>query len=119
MVTDRYLLFVEYFNTGKFMSAQTTLDEDWIEENGERKNFLGGLIQAAVSLYHVTNGNAMGASKIWIKAKNMLTPYAPRKEGIDLEKLFKDMDELYANMQEGLTDLDYMKRVPKIEYSDQ
>lgn len=98
------------------MSAQTTLDEDWIEEEGERKNFLGGLIQVSVSLYHVTNGNPQGAPKIWQKARGMLEPYGPKKEGINLEKLFKDMDEFYANISDQMSDLDYMKRAPKIEF---
>ncbi len=114
--SDRYLLFIEYFNTGKFMSAQTTLDEDWIEENSERKNFLGGLIQVSVALYHLTNGNPQGAPKIWLKARAMLEPYGKTMEGIDLVQLFKDMDELFATSNEQMTDLDHMKRVPKISF---
>ena len=114
--SDRFLLFIEYFNTGKFMSAQTTLDEDWIEETGDQKTFLGGLIQVSVSLYHVTNGNPQGAPKIWQKAKGMLQPFLPKKDGIDLEKLFKDVDALYAQMSDQLSDIDYMKKAPKISY---
>jgi predicted metal-dependent hydrolase len=115
--TDRYMLFVEYFNNGKFMSAQTTLDEDWIDEEGERKAFLGGLIQVAVSLYQATNDNAQGAAKIYQKAKNMLLPYGEKKEGIDLKKLLADCDAFYANVEtEKLTDLEYMKKAPKIDF---
>lgn len=98
------------------MSAQTTLDEDWIEEEGERKHFLAGLIQASVAMYHVTNGNAQGAAKIWLKAKNMLVPYAPTQDGIDLSKLFVDMDSLFSNVSDQLSDLDYMKKAPKISF---
>ena len=116
--TDRYLLFVEYFNNGKFMSAQTTLDEDWIEEDGDRKQFLGGLIQVAVSLYHATNDNAVGGSKIYQKAKAMLIPSGETREGINLKKLFADLDAYFANVEtEKLTDIEYMKRAPKIEYT--
>lgn len=99
------------------MSAQTTLDEEWIDEEGERKNFLGGLIQVAVSLYQATNDNAVGASKIFLKAKNMLLPYGEKKEGINLQKLIADCDAFYANVEtEKLSDLEYMKKAPKIEY---
>ena len=115
--SNRYLLFIEYFNNGKFMSAQTTLDEDWIEEEGERKAFLGGLIQIAVSFYHATNYNIQGAAKIYQKAKNMLLPYVKNCEGIDLEKLFQGCDAFYANVEtEKLSDLEYMKRAPKISF---
>lgn len=99
------------------MSAQTTLDEEWIDEEGERKAFLGGLIQVAVSLYQATNDNAIGASKIYLKAKNMLLPSGDKREGIDLKKLLSDMDAFYANIDtEKLTDLEWMKRAPKIEF---
>lgn len=99
------------------MSAQTTLDEDWIDEEGDRKTFLGGLIQIAVSLYQATNDNALGASKIYQKAKGMLAPSGDAREGINLKKLFADMDAYYANVEtEKLTDIEYMKRAPKIEY---
>jgi len=115
--TDRFLLFIEYFNNGKFMSAQTTLDEDWIDEEGERKAFLGGLIQVAVSLYQATNDNAIGASKIYQKAKNMLLPSGDKREGINLKKLLQDLDAYYANVEtEKLTDIEYMKRAPKIDF---
>jgi predicted metal-dependent hydrolase len=117
MPTDRFLLFIEYFNNGKFMSAQTTLDEEWIDEEGERKAFLGGLIQVAVSLYQATNDNAMGASKIYNKAKSMLLPSGEKREGIDLKKLLADMDAYYVNVEtEKLTDLEWMKKAPKIDY---
>ena len=119
MATDRFLLFIEYFNNGKFMSAQTTLDEEWIDEEGDRKTFLGGLIQVAVSLYQATNDNAVGASKIFIKAKNMLLPSGSAREGINLKKLIADMDAYYANVEtEKLTDIEWMKRAPKIEYQE-
>ena len=99
------------------MSAQTPLDEDWIEEEGPRKNFLGGLIQVAVSFYHATKDNAQGAAKIYQKAKNMLLPYGDKVEGIDLKKLFADCDAFYANVEtEKLTDLEYAKKAPKIDF---
>lgn len=99
------------------MSAQTTLDEEWIDEEGERKSFLGGLIQIAVSLYQATNDNAVGASKIYLKAKNMLLPSGETREGIHLKKLLSDMDSYYSNVEtEKLTDIEWMKRAPKIEY---
>lgn len=115
---DRYLLFIEYFNTAKFMSAQTTLDEIWVKDTTEDKDFLGGLIQCAVSLYHLTNGNPNGAKKIYEKARSMIDPYGDLKDGIDLAQLKKDMDCLYENLDDELTDLDYMQRVPQLQFSD-
>lgn len=115
---DRYLLFIEYFNTGKFMSAQTTLDEIWVKDESTNKDFLGGLIQCAVSLYHLTNGNPNGAKKIYEKARSMIDPYGDKKDGVDLQKLKTDMDQLYENLNEEFSDLDYLQRVPKIIFDE-
>lgn len=115
--SDRYLLFIEYFNKSKFMSAQTTLDEMWLEESGKDKQFYGGLIQVAVSLYHLTNGNPKGAQKIYEKARKMLVSYDKTHLGIELGKLIQECDLLYSkHIQPENTDSDYLKLVPKIEF---
>ncbi len=114
---DRYLLFIEYFNKAKFMSAQTTLDEVWLDEEGENKNFYGGLIQVAVSLYHLTNENPKGATKIYEKARTMLLPYGDKYFGIELGKLLKECDHLYSKSENTETSsLDYLKQVPRIDF---
>jgi uncharacterized protein len=115
---DRYLLFAEYFNQGKFMSAQTTLDEIWLDEEGQNKDFFGGLIQIAVSLYHLTNDNPEGARKIFSKARRMLSPYGGRYLGLDLRTLISHLDRLFeSEIQTGRTNIDYLKLAPKIQIS--
>lgn len=116
---DRYLLFIEYFNTAKFMSAQTTLDEIWVKDESTNKDFLGGLIQCAVSLYHLTNGNPQGAKKIYEKARGMLDPYGTKKDGIDLEQLKTELDQLYQNLDDEFSDVEYLQRVPKLVFDEQ
>ncbi|MEZ4846378.1 MAG: hypothetical protein R2877_05380 [Bdellovibrionota bacterium] len=74
------------------------------------------MIQVAVSLYQATNDNAVGASKIFIKAGTCFCLLVmPVKESTS--KLIADMDAYYANVEtEKLTDIEWMKRAPKIEY---
>jgi predicted metal-dependent hydrolase len=115
---DRYLLFIEYFNTAKYMSAQSTLDEIWVKDESQQKDFYGGLIQCAVSLYHATNDNARGGAKIYEKAKAMLLPFGDQKDGLNLAKLLSDMDRFYEETDEDMSDLENMQRVPSIEFTD-
>ncbi len=81
---DRYLLFVEYFNSRKFMAAQTTLDRVWLKEEGKNREFYEGLIQVAVSMFHLVHEkNPEGAKRIFEKAKALLAPYDDKY--LDLE----------------------------------
>lgn len=101
------------------MSAQTTLDEEWLHQEGDQKTFFGGLIQLAVSLYHLTNENPKGAKKVYENARGMLAPLGENRDGIDLQKLLSEMDRLYSeqiNVDEWSPD--YFKLCPKIEFQE-
>lgn len=115
--SDRYLLFIEYFNNTKYMSAQTTLDEVWLKETGDDKNFYGGLIQVAVSLYHLTNDNPKGAQKIYEKAKDMLVPYGKIHHDLHLASLLLKLDQIFQELDSSKSSLDYLKILPQIEFT--
>ena len=117
--SDRYLLFIEYFNNQKFTSAQSTLDEVWLDETGSDKNYYGGLVQISVSLYHLTNDNAKGAQKIFEKAHQMLSPFGEKHLGISVSKLLSDMAHIFSHEVSGdRTNFDYLKLAPKIEFEE-
>ena len=114
---DRYLLFIEYFNRAKFMSAQTTLDEVWIQETGSDKDFYGGLIQVSVSMYHLTNGNPKGAVRIYQKAKDMISKYGDTYKDIKLSSLLAHLDDLFAkDLDPDQSEVEFLKMVPQIEF---
>jgi uncharacterized protein len=118
--SDRYLLFIEYFNKEKYMSAQTTLDEIWLDEKGSDKDFYGGLIQVAVAMYHLTNENPKGAKKVYEKARSMLSPYGSNHHGVNLGKLLTEFDSFlstkvdYENLQ-----ADYRNQIPRIQFQEE
>ena len=99
------------------MSAQTTLDEVWLDEDGTDKSFYGGLIQVAVCLYHLTNENPSGAAKIYEKARAMLVPYGEQHQGVELKKLLDDLQHLFSEqVKPDDPSIDYTKVVPKIVF---
>jgi predicted metal-dependent hydrolase len=116
---DRYLLFIEYFNKGKYQSAQTTLDEIWLDEEGADKDFFGGLIQAAVSLFHLTNENPKGAQKVFENTKKMLDKYGEQSHGLAVGKLVRELDELFSkHVDFNNVQADYRGVLPRIEFKD-
>ncbi|MEZ4703745.1 MAG: DUF309 domain-containing protein [Bdellovibrionota bacterium] len=114
---DRYLLFVEYFNHGKFMSAQTTLDEVWLNDTSSNRDFYGGLIQLAVSFYHLMEGNGRGAKSIFKKASELLSPYKEITLGLDVQLLLKQAQIIYQNVPDEDVDI-AVKNLPKIDLAE-
>ena|ERR1043166_457527 len=101
------------------MSAQSTLDEIWLDETGQDKNFYGGLIQMAVALYHLTNENPKGAKKIFDVAKGMLLPYGTIHHGLSLQKLISSFDTLFTqHVKYEDLHADYKSLLPKIEFKE-
>lgn len=99
------------------MSAQTTLDTIWLKEEGDDKDFYGGLIQISVSLYHLTNDNPKGAKRVYDKAKSMLTRYGSVYKDIRLGVLIEKLDLLFdSEMASGHSSIDFLKIVPKIDF---
>ena len=96
---DRYLLFIEYFNQGKFMSAQSTLSEVWLETGGEDKNFFGGLTQLTVSLYHLQEKNPQGAKANYEKSLPLLASYGEKHLGLELGNLLRETKALFQALE--------------------
>jgi hypothetical protein len=84
---DLFRKGVEEFNTQCFFEAHDTWEELWRETSGPDRLFYQGLIQAAVGLYHMTNGNLRGARSQFGKALNKLEQYLPTYHGIDTAHL--------------------------------
>ena len=101
---EHYLTGIEYFNDCEFFEAHEAWEELWTQYQGPSRKFYQGLIQVAVCLHHFGNGNVRGAKKLFHSSTNYLSPYAPWHEGIDLEKLLKELQsccaDILANQEE-------------------
>ena len=53
---DQFLKGIELFNQEQFYECHDTLEEIWLEETGEERGFLQGMIQVAVAFHHYQNG---------------------------------------------------------------
>lgn len=81
---DRYLKFFELFNERDFYECHEVLEDLWMETSGEERPYYQGLIQTATAFYHLENGNATGARKLFTSGLDYLKPYPDHYKGFDL-----------------------------------
>ncbi|HUI64819.1 MAG TPA: DUF309 domain-containing protein [Bacteroidota bacterium] len=101
---DLFRKGVAEFNRRSFFEAHDTWEELWRESSGENRLFYQGLIQTAVGLYHLTNGNVRGASSQFGKALAKLEQYLPTFHGVDTQHLVSQVHQclsLAVHLQAG------------------
>ena len=81
---------VEEFNRAYFFEAHETLEDLWRGTSGPLRLFYQGLIQLAVALYHLSNGNRRGALNLLGKGLDKLVAFQPACQGIDVDALCRE-----------------------------
>jgi uncharacterized protein len=81
---------VEEFNRAHYFEAHETLEDLWRETSGPLRLFYQGLIQLAVALYHLSNGNRRGALNLLAKGLDKLAAYQPVCQSIDVDALCRE-----------------------------
>ena len=109
MYDPRYLEGIELFNKCDFFEAHEVWESLWADVQGPSRKFYQGLIQVAVCLHHFGNGNIRGARKLYNSSRAYLQEYGPKFEGINLDKLLREMDACCREI------LDSKEEFPKIE----
>jgi len=82
--------FWELFERQEFFESHEVLEELWMAAPGSERNLYKGLIQIAVSLHHLCDGNLRGARKVFDTACELLEPYQPSGAGVRLDRLVRD-----------------------------
>jgi len=111
---------IREFNEGKFFEAHDSFEEIWQGYREPDREFLQGLIQAAVGLYHLEHRNLRGARSQLSKACSKLTAYRPEHRGLSVDLLFASLQRhlgvLEANRERGVEGFEILDR-PRIQFS--
>ena len=99
----RFLKGVDEFNQGLFFECHETLEEIWLEENGEERRFYQGIIQIAAGYFKLQQGVPAGAIKLWHSGLEKLEPYRPVYLGINV-------DAFVNAVKENLIELETVQR---------
>ena len=92
---------IALFNRGQFFDCHEALEEVWLQSYGVRKKFLQGLIQVAVALHHLRNGNLAGAQRLLAAAVEKLSGPVPDSETIDVDALLAALAPLRKQLSAG------------------
>jgi uncharacterized protein len=110
----RYLQGIEHFNKCDFYEAHEVWEELWADTQGPSRRFYQGLIQVAVCLHHFGNGNTRGAKKLYHGCRGYLQDYRPKYEGVDLDKLFAELEACCRPILESSEEYPEVEIVPDL-----
>jgi len=98
------------FNRGDWFECHETLEDLWVGEQGELRDFYQGILQIAVALHHWRNGNFPGAVSLMEGGVGYLTRVSSICQRIDVAGLM----EAGNRMREKLIELgsDRMTELP-------
>ncbi|GFO64783.1 DUF309 domain-containing protein [Geomonas paludis] len=78
---------IDEFNLREWFACHETLEELWVGEKGELRDFYQGLLQVAVALYHWHNGNFKGAEGLLQRGPDLLRRVPDTCLGVDVARL--------------------------------
>lgn len=78
---------VAQFNAGAYFACHETLEALWLAEGRPVRDLYKGLLQIGVALHHQGNANQRGAQRLLASGMALLTPFAPRCQGVDIAGL--------------------------------
>jgi hypothetical protein len=104
------LLAIRQFNNREWYDCHETIEELWLGESGEMKDFLQGVLQIAVALHHWRNGNHGGAVSLLVSGSNYLKRVSDVCLWVDVPALIADAEKVRIALEElgkeRITELD-------------
>jgi uncharacterized protein len=90
---------LKLFNEKQFFEAHEELEDAWREEKGEIRYLYQGVLQAAVTYFHITRGNYEGAVKLYERCMKLLKDFPDVCRGIFVGKLKRDLTDVIQEVQ--------------------
>lgn len=98
MEETRFQEAVELFNSEEFFACHDVLEELWSEALPAERDFLQGLIHAAVALFHFSEGNLGGARKMYSSTLRYLAHAGDACRGIDLARFRREFQACFQEL---------------------
>ena len=91
---------IREFNRRDWFECHETVEDLWIGEEGELRDFYQGLIQIAVALHHWQNGNFGGAVSLLKGGAGYLGRVPDQCQWVDVAGLIVDADRVRTALEE-------------------
>jgi len=92
---EELLLAIDQFNQEEWFECHETVEELWVGEKGEMREFYQGLLQLAVALHHWRDGNFKGAMTLFKRGGDCLGRVPPVCQSVDVAGLRTDAAKLH------------------------
>lgn len=92
---------IQLIHKGEYYKAHEILELAWQNSIGAEAYLIRSLLQVSVIYLHIQRSNLRGAMKMLLRVKEWLDPLPSRCQGIDVEALRKNLDELRAALDES------------------
>ena len=91
------------FNNHKWYEAHDAFEDIWNTLDGDERQIIQGILQVAVSQFHLTKGNLNGATILLGEGLGRIKTRKNFNLGIDLESFCKDLETLLEKLQKRET----------------
>jgi len=102
------------FNESLFFECHEYLEGVWLREKGVRRDFLKGLIHAAVAFYHLEYENIKGTVNYLKRSYTRLKPFKPNFLGVDVNRFLEDIEFFIKSVDQSQSVYLQIK-IPKIK----
>ncbi|MCB2156680.1 DUF309 domain-containing protein [bacterium] len=90
-----YLAYFDRFNDRDFFEAHEVLEDLWVVEVGELRDYYKGLIMIAAAFHQWRRGRCRGAYKLFRDGRAYLATYPALYQGFELKGFLAEMDKVF------------------------
>jgi CheY-like chemotaxis protein len=109
----------EAFNDGNYFDAHEYLEEAWNEDASASRDVYKAILQIAVAYLQIERQNYRGAVKMFLRARQWLSPLPHVCRGINIERLRNDANHIHQILVEmgpdDINDFDH-SILPPLDY---
>ena len=81
---------IAQFNRGEYFEQHETLELLWRAERRDIRRLYQGILQIGVAFHHLRRLNHHGTVYMLTRGSNYLAPFAPRCQGVNVDRLLTD-----------------------------
>ena len=96
---DAFFDALNLFNNQKWYEAHDAFEDIWNTLDGDERQIIQGILQVAVSQFHLSKGNLNGATILLGEGIGRIKPRTNINLGIDLETFCKNLESLLIKLQ--------------------
>jgi len=96
---DSLFTALNLFNKHEWYEAHDAFEEIWYSVNGDERQVIQGILQVAVSQFHLSKGNLNGATILLGEGLGRIKTRTKINLGIDLESFCQCLENLLKKLQ--------------------